>query len=52
MRVPDGSQTPQEVRRLHVEVTVDRKKLLPSQSSKQLADRSLSTSGEGTLNKT
>lgn len=44
----DGSQASQEVRCLHVEVTVDREELLCRQSSKQLADSCLSTSGDAT----
>lgn len=43
----DRPESSQEIRCLHVEVTVDWKELLSSQSSKQLTDGGLSTSGEG-----
>lgn len=43
MRVPDWSEASQEVRRLHVQVTVDREEPVTGQSGKQLADGRLST---------
>lgn len=47
MCMSDRPESSQEIRCLHVEVTVDWKELLSSQSSKQLTDGGLSTSGEG-----